>query len=103
MQAFAEVSDAPVLEYNFDSNGSEEPTLYGDAQYIYDEQMQSYVLSLDGTDGTYAEFPQGLFDNMDSPTVSMNIKPQSDSGNFFTFAFSRTARFTISCVSGEVR
>ncbi len=85
--ALAETLKSPVLEYNFESDGSEEPTLYGDAQYVYDEQMQSNVLSLDGTDGTYAELPQGFFDNMDSLTVSMNILPQTDSGNFFTFTF----------------
>lgn len=87
MSALADVLKSPVLEYNFDSDGSDEPTLYGNAQYIYDKQMQSYVLSLDGEDGSYAELPQGFFDNMDTLTVSMNIKPQTDSGNFFTFTF----------------
>lgn len=57
--------------------------LYGEAAIV--EEAGSKVLALNGTNGTYAALPTGLFDGMDSFTIQMKIKPVDTSGNFFTF------------------
>ena len=55
--------------------------LFGNAQILYDEEKDSNVLYLDGTEGTYAELPQGLFDGADQLTISMDVKPETTEAN----------------------
>lgn len=90
----------PVLEYKFDerlsgrtiadtSGNNNTGTLNGNATYVNDREKNSQVLYLDGTQGTFAAFPQGFFDGMSTMTVSMDIKPVTVSGNFFTFTIGK--------------
>ncbi|MDL4839188.1 family 43 glycosylhydrolase [Aquibacillus rhizosphaerae] len=92
--------EEPILEYNFDKTSSEETieddsgnendgTLNGNAAYVADEEKDSQVLYLDGTDNTFAAFPQGFFDGRDTVSISMDIKAETVSGNFFTFAIGK--------------
>lgn len=96
-------SELPVLEYNFDEksdkgvmkdssdvNGvSYNGTLKGNASIAYDADRDSNVLVLDGSDGTYAEFPRGFFDCRNTMTVCMDVKSEMSSGNFFTFTYGK--------------
>ncbi len=61
-------------------------TLYGNAKTVFDKDKNSNVLYLDGSNGTYAEFPSGILNGVDTATVLFDIKPVSSSGNYFTFA-----------------
>lgn len=90
--AFAQTEAEPVLNYTFEDS-SAVPTLYGSAKTQYDDERKSNVLVLDGTDGTYAELPQGFFNGRDTVTVSMDIKPQTDGGNFFTFVIGKDSTY----------
>ncbi|MBO5303852.1 MAG: InlB B-repeat-containing protein [Lachnospiraceae bacterium] len=61
--------------------------LYGNASILTDESTQSNVLYLDGSTGTYAEFPKGLFDGMESVTICMDVKHMAQkAANYMTFA-----------------
>lgn len=90
-----EESLAPVLEYDFetingtnieDISGNENTGLLnGNAQLIKDETTGSQVLSLDGSNGTYASFPEGFFDGRNTFSISMDIKAEKVSGNYFAF------------------
>ena len=95
-----EPQEAPVLEYNFDevktgntikdvSGNNNTGTLYGNATYVTDSEKNSQVLYLDGTNNTYAAFPQGFFDGRDTFSISMDIKPETVTGNFFTFTIGK--------------
>lgn len=93
----------PILMYDFESDldkktmtdtavGNESKDngkLFGNAAVVYDEERKSNVLSLDGSDGAYAEIPQGFFDKRNTMTISMDVKSDNDSGNFFTFAYGK--------------
>jgi hypothetical protein len=90
----------PVLEYKFnetktgstilDTSGNNRTgTLNGNATYVTDTQKNSQVLYLDGTTNTFASFPQGFFDGRDKVSISMDIKPVTATGNFFTFAIGK--------------
>ena len=91
-----EESLAPVLEYDFetvdgtnieDISGNENTGLLnGNAQLVKDKQTGSQVLSLDGSNGTYAAFPEGFFDGRNTFSISMDIKAEKVSGNYFAFA-----------------
>ncbi|QNF28726.1 family 43 glycosylhydrolase [Metabacillus elymi] len=87
----------PILEYNFeetttdntiqdDSGNNYTGTLNGNATYVTDEEKDSKVLSLDGTTNTFAAFPTGFFDGRDTVSISMDMKAETVSGNFFTFS-----------------
>ena len=76
----------PVLRYTFEDN-TVMPTFSGNATTSYDSDRASKVLSLDGTTDTYAEIPQGFFDGKNTMTIMFDVKPQMNSGNYFTFAF----------------
>ncbi len=93
-----------VLRYTFE-DGTELPTLHGNAATVSNSEHGSKVLSLDGTSGTYAEIPQGFFDNKDEMTILFDIKPNTNSGNFFTFTFGQdTAKYDFFRVRGsEIR
>lgn len=86
-----------VLSYDFEEvseNGEIQDTsgndrngkLAGNAAYVTDEEKGGQVLYLDGTTGTYAELPQGFFDGRNRMTISMDVKADTVTGNFFTFA-----------------
>ncbi|MEN8908261.1 MAG: family 43 glycosylhydrolase [Clostridiales bacterium] len=90
----------PVLEYKFDeisndsiildTSGNEYTgNLNGNATYIEDQEKKSQVLYLDGTKNTFAELPQGFFEGRDNVTISMDVKPETISGNFFTFGIGK--------------
>lgn len=93
----------PVLEYNFEQDlgsttmtdtavGNETKdngTLFGNAKVIYDEDRQSNVLQLDGSDGAYAEIPKGFFDKRNYMTISMDVKTEAYDGNVFTFTYGK--------------
>ena len=78
---------APVLSYTFEDDCTECPTLFGNAQCVYSSAKGGKVLCLDGTDGTYAQIPQGFFDGRDVMTVSFDILVNSNAWNHFAFAF----------------
>ena len=85
-QAQAQIPDAPVLRYTFEENTAL-PTLFGNAETVYDSEHKSRVLSLDGSSNTYAALPQGLLDNRNRMTILFDVKSNGSGGNFFTFAF----------------
>lgn len=91
---------APILEYNFDetrtnstiqdASGNEySGTMHGNATYVTDQERNSQVLYLDGSSGTFAAFPTGFFDGRSTVSISMDIKAETVSGNFFTFAIGK--------------
>ncbi|NLY43198.1 MAG: family 43 glycosylhydrolase, partial [Clostridiaceae bacterium] len=97
-----EEQQEPILEYNFDetltdrtikdaSGNNYTGTLFGNATYVTDAE-KGQVLYLDGTSNTYAEFPRGFFEGRDTVTISMDIKPVTVSGNFFTFTIGKDNR-----------
>lgn len=93
----------PVLLYDFEGDegkktitdsaagdtSKDDGTLYGNAKVVYDQERKSNVLSLDGSDGAYAEIPKGFFDKRNVMTISMDVKSEMDSGNFFTFTYGK--------------
>ncbi|MBQ7203368.1 MAG: family 43 glycosylhydrolase [Eubacterium sp.] len=83
---FAQDGDEPILRYDFES-AQGAPTLFGNAELVYDEDKGSKVLSLDGTDNTYAALTQGFFDSRNVMTITFDVLARNNSGNYFTFAF----------------
>lgn len=90
-----------VLSYDFeeqaengvikDASGSgRNGKMFGNAAYVEDEERGGQVLYLDGTTGTYASLPEGFFEGRNSFTVSMDVKAESVSGNFFTFGIGKS-------------
>ena len=84
--AFAKEEKTPVLSYSFE-NSENAPSLFGNASLVFDEDKRGNVLSLDGSDSTYAEIPQGFFDGRDVMTIQFDFLPNDQWGNFFTFCF----------------
>ncbi|MBO5371248.1 MAG: family 43 glycosylhydrolase [Lachnospiraceae bacterium] len=89
----AEVTDNTVVDTGKGDETADNATLYGNATVAYDEERESNVLVLDGTSGTYAEFPQGFFDNRNTMTISMDVKSNMGSGNFFTFTYGKDSTY----------
>lgn len=101
------ISDDPVLEYNFESDlGTKKMSdtgigssivyngnLFGNAEIVYDEERQSNVLLLDGSNESYGEIPSGFFDGRDRMTISMDVKSELSDGNFFTFTYGKNNSF----------
>lgn len=94
----------PVLVYDFETaaegivydtgtgNSIEENgSLKGFASIGYDKERDSNVLNLNGVNRTYLEFPQGFFDGRDVMTISMDVKSELSSGNFFTFTYGKNS------------
>ena len=83
---------APIAEYTFDdgtladSAGSADLTASGTAAVATDA-ARGKALKLDGTTNGFASFPTGFFDGRSTMTVSMDVKSEKTSGNFFTFSF----------------
>ncbi|MSA12518.1 family 43 glycosylhydrolase [Lactonifactor sp. BIOML-A3] len=110
-----EESKEPVLEYNFESdagnsiadtgkgdNSADDGTAYGNAKFAVDEETGSRVLQLDGSSNTYAAFPQGFMDGRNVMTISMDVKSQMSSGNFFTFTYGLNSnKYNFLKVSGK--
>ena len=87
----------PVLSYDFEtadrktiadvSGKGNNGELKGNAKIVEDSERGN-VLYLDGS-GSFAEFPEGFFDNRDVCTVSFDLKPDTVTGNFFNFTFGK--------------
>jgi beta-xylosidase len=90
-----EPQQAPIAEYTFengslaDSVGDADLTASGTASIATDAEKGS-ALKLTGAANGFASFPTGFFDGRDTMTVSMDIKSERTSGNFFTFAFGQS-------------
>lgn len=80
---------APVADFNFE-NGSEDVTLNGNAKIEEDDDKNSNVLKLDGTAGSFAQLPGNLFEGRNQLTISMDVKPEMDTGNYFTFGLGQS-------------
>ncbi|HIY19654.1 MAG TPA: family 43 glycosylhydrolase [Candidatus Blautia avistercoris] len=76
----------PIAEYTFEE-GEGDLTLNGKA--AIKEEGGNHYLYLDGSSGTFAEFPEGFLDGRNQMTISMDLMTESTNGNFFTFAFGR--------------
>ena len=107
-------SVVPYVKYDFnenlsgnqcvDSSGNlNHATLYGNATYVNDSE-KGKVMYLDGSNGTYAQLPTGIFDGIQDITISMDVKSQS-TGNFFTFAIGQndTKYFFYKVSNSQVR
>lgn len=99
-----EEAKEPVLLYDFESvtnttvndtgtgnSTAENGTLMGFASVSYDSERESNVLTLNGVNKTYLEFPKGFFDGRDVMTISMDVKSNLASGNFFTFTYGKNS------------
>ena len=98
-----EEADDPILEYNFEKDAdsgimtdtgagndtADNGALYGNAKVVYDEERGSNVLQLDGSNGSYGQLPTGFFDRRNTMTISMDVKSDMSSGNFFTFTYGK--------------
>ncbi len=80
----SENGSGPDLSYNFENESIVKDRLKGSAA-ITEEEGHGKVLGLDGSSGTYFEFPKGTFDRRDSFTLIFDLKSSME-GNFFTFA-----------------
>lgn len=65
-----------ILKYDFEQEG--DYSLYGNAKVEYSEERASNVLILDGSDGTYLEFPENLFDRRNTFTLSFDVKENNE-------------------------
>jgi hypothetical protein len=89
-----EPQQGPIAEYTFDdgtladSAGDADLRAFGTAA-VGTEATKGSALRLTGASGGYAAFPTGFFDGRSTMTVSMDIRSERTSGNFFTFAFGK--------------
>ena len=98
LEAYGNTEEEPyepvglLAEYTFDdgtladSAGDHDLTAHGTAEVITDADRGN-VLYLDGSNDGYGEFPRGLFDRLDQLTISLDMKSEKDSGDFFSLAF----------------
>ncbi|MCD8048593.1 MAG: hypothetical protein LUG52_03150 [Clostridia bacterium] len=70
----AESEDGASADFTYDFETEGVGTLYGNAAIEYSEERGSNVLTLDGTTGTYWQFPENLFDQKDTFTLSFDVK-----------------------------
>ncbi|WP_137843056.1 family 43 glycosylhydrolase [Microbacterium sp. 2FI] len=100
----------PIAEYTFDDGtladavGDADLTAFGTAA-VAEEATQGDALRLTGAANGYAGFPTGFFDGRSTMTVSMDVKSERTSGNFFTFTFGRdtTDYYFFRVRGGDVR
>ncbi|WP_222115668.1 family 43 glycosylhydrolase [Microbacterium sp. SLBN-146] len=100
----------PIAEYTFDdgtladSVGNADLTASGTAAVATDAEKGS-ALRLTGATNGYASFPTGMFDGRDTMTVSMDMKSELSSGNFFNFTFGKdtTDYYFLRTRGGDVR
>lgn len=86
----------PVLSYDFEENdgtdikdtsgNGNDATMSGNANVQKDTEKNSDVLYLDGSDNTFVAFPEGFFDGRNTFSISMDVKAEDVSGNYFAFA-----------------
>lgn len=86
--------EEPIVNYDFEqyngnivndtSNKKNNGKIFGSSNYVNDIEKGS-VLYLDGKNGSYLEFPQGLVDGMDTFSISLDVKSEMKSGNYFVF------------------
>lgn len=87
----------PIAQYTFedskgtDSIGKYDLVFHGNAKVTADttdteRSPQSKVLQLDGSNGTYAQFPSEIFDRRNKLTITMDVTSQINA-NQFTFTF----------------
>lgn len=89
-----EAGAGPIATYDFedskgtDTTGNEQDlTLNGKAQ-VTEDSDKGNVLTLDGSSGSFAQFPDGLFDGRNKLTVQMDVKSEINA-NQFTFTFGK--------------
>jgi large repetitive protein len=105
-----EPQQEPIAEYTFDdgtladSIGSADLTASGTAAVATDP-VKGKALRLDGSSNGFASFPAGFFDGRSTMTVSMDVKSEKASGNFFTFALGAdtTKYYFLRVRGGDVR
>lgn len=105
-----EPQQEPIAEYTFDdgtladSAGTADLTASGTAAVATDA-AQGKALKLDGSANGFASFPAGFFDGRSTMTVSMDVKSEKTSGNFFTFALGADTNkyYFLRLRGGEVR
>ncbi len=108
--AEANLNEGAIAEYTFDdgtladSIGNADLTAAGPAAVAIDAEQGS-ALRLTGAANEFASFPTGFFDGRSTMTISMDIRSERTSGNFFTFAFGQdTTKYYFLRVRGpEVR
>ena len=86
---FEDVQDSVIKDTGAGNDVQDNGTMYGNAKVVYDEEKGSNVLQLDGSSGSYAQLPTGFFDGRDTMTISMDVKSNLGSGNFFTFTYGK--------------
>jgi beta-xylosidase len=100
----------PIAEYTFDdgtladSAGDADLTASGTAAVATDA-VKGKSLKVDGSANGFAAFPTGFFDGRSTMTVSMDVKSEKTSGNFFTFALGAdtTKYYFLRLRGGDVR
>ncbi|MFF2485944.1 family 43 glycosylhydrolase [Microbacterium sp. NPDC058062] len=105
-----EPQQGPIAKYTFDdgtlndSIGTANLTKSGTAAVATDA-VKGKALKLDGTTNGFASFPTGFFDGRDTMTVSMDVKSEKTSGNFFTFALGKDSNkyYFLRVRGGDVR
>ena len=76
--------------------GKESAALSGNAEIVYDRELQSQVLSLDGVYGTFAQLPRQLLQGVDCFTVNMFVRPSEHVGRLFSLGSSERSFLDIS-------
>ena len=77
-----------------DSTGNgNDLALHGNAAVEDNAEKMSDVLVLDGTERTYAELPQGLFDNLTEATVEMDVRADKVTGEAAAFAMGNEQQY----------
>ena len=82
----------PIASYDFedgkgtDTTGNKHDLTFNGNAKVAEDSEKGNTLRLDGSDGTYAEFPKGLFDGRNKLTVQMDVKSEIDAAQF-TFTF----------------
>lgn len=100
----------PIATYTFDdgtladSTGDADLTASGTAA-VKNDVTKGKALYLDGSTSGFASFPQGFFDGRSTVSISMDVKSELSSGNFFTFAIGQdtTKYYYLRTRGSEVR
>lgn len=86
--SFEDVTGSDIIKD--DSGKGRNGKIYGNAAYVEDQEKGN-VLYLNGTNGTYAELPQGFFDGRNKMTISMDVKAEMVDGSYFTFGIGKNS------------
>ncbi|WP_139415902.1 family 43 glycosylhydrolase [Agromyces laixinhei] len=105
-----EPQQTPIAEYTFDDGTLTDSV--GDADLIASgtaavatDATKGQALRLTGAANGFASFPTGFYDGRSTMTVSMDVKSEKTSGNFFTFALGAdsTKYYFLRVRGGDVR